>query len=1207
MYQRLLLMLSILCISGMAVAQNVMTPTDGDYIYNTGAAAGSLTNPTAIDGIIQKWVHDPTQKPGRIPWTQSDFKSYRWNNISFRLRFPNNYDPLQKYPLIVFLHGAGEAALISNSHNTSLISRENQDQLYWGAKLFRDTINNPGSFNGFLLFPQLLAGPNNVGTQWDQNTIDPVNNILDTLEKYNGLDPDRVIAMGLSAGGLGCVKYAARFPKRIASVVTAGPEQLTDVLADIDGFVHVPIYATIGGTDVNPYPITVITVRDQFAGKGGDFFLGFYPTLNHDTWETQWQQKNIYNRLLLTAYWNKASKAQPLVYNQASEFCSGQPISAKMGITAGFFAYEWQRDGGSGFVTIPGATANTYTATQTGLYRVHFKRTAAYNWSDWTPNPVAITTKACAVTDTAFAEHFENSPVNNYITFSGSGSGNSPYYQNNTDCQNGFFVNGSEVFTQDAAGRQGGKFMFNWTRNTNCAYFAGDQVWRTYFPADVTPNTDYTLNFYMANQGTSMGATPTSTVTALVPKINNVALSPVGVSANGVGHLGWKKYSFNWNSGGNTSAEIAITNNVATGTGNDFVLDEISLVKSKLVPMPGGALKNVDLWAKGSSIASFDGGPVALWPNNDINGNSLTQTLASSQPLYQTAGTDNINFNPVTAFLPQTNKYMTVPGGFDGTAATTHTAVYAYMVLRTLATDQNATYLREGPTGNKLVMAQSTATVMKWNGGEDSSNIIQTPSGSIDLKPTIWSFSKNTVATPSGNKRDIRKNGLVLASSNTATTWNGSNNTFYLSAFQNTTNNFLGSYGGDIAEVIFILDSNMTANKQSNIESYLALKYGTTLGSTATPVNYTASDSSIYWTGSATYQNDVFGIGTDSANGLVQAISNSINTGNGDGSGQFAKGNLVLSTPTALLDKRYLVIGNDGVAPGQSVIPAGGAAAIAVGSTRINREWKVSNKGLVGAVNLSFDTTGLGNQQGGANVSEYGLMIDNDGDGNFNTGTLSFFNASSASGKKINFNGVTLNNNVVFTILTFKLNAALPAVWLGFTAEAVNGNGLLKWKTSDEINVDRYVVEHSFNGVSYSVIGSVTANNNSGVNDYTLTDNGLSAGIHYYRIRRIDKDGKSEYSDIKSIKVSNSGGNVQIMPNPVTGSTLVLAVSVQQSTKTMVQVMSVDGKVLLQQKVNLATGNNLVNLDVAYMPSGIYLLQVQLNGEFVTKKFIRQH
>jgi hypothetical protein len=372
------------------------------------------------------------------------------------------------------------------------------------------------------------------------------------------------------------------------------------------------------------------------------------------------------------------------------------------------------------------------------------------------------------------------------------------------------------------------------------------------------------------------------------------------------------------------------------------------------------------------------------------------------------------------------------------------------------------------------------------------------------------------------------------------------------------------------------------------------------------PLNYTASDSTtVFWTASTKFQNDVFGIGTDSASGLVQTMSNSVNAGSGDGTGQSAKGNLVLSTSNELLDKHFLMIGNNGNYLSQHMIASGEANAIAVGSTRILRNWKVNNTGAVGAVTLSFDTTGLGNQSGMAVVNKFALMISNSGDTTY-SGAVSFFTATGAAGKKIMFSGVTLNNGAVFTIITNNASLALPAVWLGFTAQAVNGNGLLNWKTSDEINVDRYIVEHSFNGVSFSAVGSVTANNSTGENNYSFTDNGLAPGIHYYRIRRTDKDGNSGYSDVKSIKISTTGANVQVRPNPVIGSTLVLAVSVQQSNKTNIQVMGVDGKIIVRENVNLTAGNNLVNVNISSVPPGIYLVQVQLSDEVVTKKFIKE-
>ncbi|MEP6751015.1 MAG: T9SS type A sorting domain-containing protein, partial [Bacteroidota bacterium] len=545
------------------------------------------------------------------------------------------------------------------------------------------------------------------------------------------------------------------------------------------------------------------------------------------------------------------------------------------------------------------------------------------------------------------------------------------------------------------------------------------------------------------------------------------------------------------------------------------------------------------------------------------------------------------------------------PAGFSGTTA--HTAVTAYMVAKFNSLSQNDKdiFVEQQASQNVVKVALNSTGRLSWTAGSDYSqtgsfaNTVSTPDNSIEInKPIVWSFSKDNANTASGNKQDIRKNGIVVAAGSATSTFTGNNSPFGVSE----AGKFIDA---NIAEIIYLQDSTITPLRQNQIESYLAFKYGTTQGSTTAPINYTASDgTTIFWTANTKYQNDVFGIGKDSLSALLQIKSNSVNSGSGDGTGQSAKGNLVLSANTDLLDKRFLVIGNDAGSLAQHIIASGEANALAVGSTRIIRNWKVNNTGAVAGVSISFDTTGL-NKQTGVAVNSYALMISNSGDDTYQ-GTLSFIAAASITNNKILFPTVTFANGAVFTLITNNVNVALPAVWLGFTAEAVSGNGVLNWKTSDEINVDRYTVEHSFNGVGFSAIGSVAANNNTGVNNYNFTDAGLTAGNHYYRIRRTDKDGKGEYSDIKTIKIVTAGANVQIRPNPVSGSTLVVGVSVAQSSKTNLQVMAVDGKVMMQQNVILAAGNNILNINIGSVPPGIYLLQVQLTDGIVTKKFIRE-
>src|SRR5262249_11761808 len=87
-------------------------------------------------------------------------------------------------------------------------------------------------------------------------------------------------------------------------------------------------------------------------------------------------------------------KSNPLLYFGISNFCPGTPISAKMGLVAGFYAYQWALNGN----TISGATSNIYTATALGTYTARFQRIAGGPWSDWSHTPIVLTGGAVSQT-----------------------------------------------------------------------------------------------------------------------------------------------------------------------------------------------------------------------------------------------------------------------------------------------------------------------------------------------------------------------------------------------------------------------------------------------------------------------------------------------------------------------------------------------------------------------------------------------------------------------------------------------------------------------------------------------------------------------------------------------------------------------------------------------------------------------------------------
>ncbi|AJR04731.1 LamG domain-containing protein [Siansivirga zeaxanthinifaciens] len=251
-------------------------------------------------------------------------------------------------------------------------------------------------------------------------------------------------------------------------------------------------------------------------------------------------------------------------------------------------------------------------------------------------------------------------------------------------------------------------------------------------------------------------------------------------------------------------------------------------------------------------------------------------------------------------------------------------------------------------------------------------------------------------------------------------------------------------FNGEVAEIVTY--PTPLLNDPSNVRrlmTYMAIKYGITLNkNTQTLTHYEASNGTILWD-DENYWNDVFGIGRDDASGLNQSQSNSINTGSGDGTGQSGKGNIVISDPSTLADGDFLMIGHDN---GALTEQSNEVPASLAGSQRIGREWKVNHTNDVGTIDLTFNTLGL--TFSGTQASDFKLLIDTDGNGNFEDGTVTVLDANSYSGNVITFDAVILPQGAVFTFITKTSGGPGPgvpgaALWLKADAGTTSSSGTL--------------------------------------------------------------------------------------------------------------------------------------------------------------------
>lgn len=172
----------------------------------------------------------------------------------------------------------------------------------------------------------------------------------------------------------------------------------------------------------------------------------------------------------------------------------------------------------------------------------------------------------------------------------------------------------------------------------------------------------------------------------------------------------------------------------------------------------------------------------------------------------------------------------------------------------------------------------------------------------------------------------------------------------------------------------------------------------------------------------------------------------------------------------------------------------------------------------------------------------------------------------------------------------------LPVKWGSFTATKQGSSALLKWTTVSENNADKFIVERSTDGRSFTQVGNtVKASNNSNGGSYSLTDVKPINGKNIYRIKQIDFDGKYDYSTIQSLTFSDLKPVITMSPNPAKD---FVNIKAEGNTKTLsIQIINAGGQVVGSYTM---TGEN-TSINIASLANGVYGLVI--NGEDFTAKY----
>lgn len=197
-------------------------------------------------------------------------------------------------------------------------------------------------------------------------------------------------------------------------------------------------------------------------------------------------------------------------------------------------------------------------------------------------------------------------------------------------------------------------------------------------------------------------------------------------------------------------------------------------------------------------------------------------------------------------------------------------------------------------------------------------------------------------------------------------------------------------------------------------------------------------------------------------------------------------------------------------------------------------------------------------------------------------------------------NGGSLNSWSIQVCVEKK--TPLPLHLLSFAAEAVKSGVYVRWTTSNEKEVEVFSVERMSHDGSYLAIGHIPAKNIDAISNYGLVDENPEAGVNYYRLKMVGKNGKVSYSGIESVKFEGRS-SVTIFPNPTNGILSIKRIGSDGEINS-IRILDVSGREILSLSLRLNSGE-IKDIDVSSLIPGMYLVQVNMNTGVETLPFIK--
>ncbi|MEY8869186.1 prolyl oligopeptidase family serine peptidase [Meridianimaribacter flavus] len=216
------------------------------------------------------------------------------DTLKYRIMYPENFSEEKQYPVVLFLHGAGERG------------DDNQRQLVHGSKLFADQTNR-GAFPAIVIFPQCpksdywskvdvdrSTNPIGLNFKYENGPTTSMGLVLDLMDEFAEkpfVKKEKIYVGGLSMGGMGTFEILYRRPEMFAAAFAicggGDPESAKEYADKID------VWVFHGAKDDVVDPQLSLDMVSAILKYGGKPNFTLYADDNHNSWDSTFAEPEL--------------------------------------------------------------------------------------------------------------------------------------------------------------------------------------------------------------------------------------------------------------------------------------------------------------------------------------------------------------------------------------------------------------------------------------------------------------------------------------------------------------------------------------------------------------------------------------------------------------------------------------------------------------------------------------------------------------------------------------------------------------------------------------------------------------------------------------------------------------------------------------------------------------------------------------------------